>query len=232
MTRILIIQCICFLLLACDQGKNNYYPLQGGYYWRYQMHYQIMNGPDDTFYIIENMPPVKDDKGWIYEQLTMDGRSYYYRNDNAGLLLTRRSRHLDLTDDIREINRYLFQYPLEQGRQWQSETYSRVLIRIGPPQKTEFQIVAKVPVAVTIESMTDTVKVPAGVFKNCMRIKSKGKSFIDAGNYVGNTVVGIDETSWYAPGVGLIKSVRKETTTAKALDYGEIILELETFRKN
>lgn len=232
MTRTITLLFAFIIFAACSRENPDYYPLQGGLHWRYQMHYQIMNGPDDTFYIIENMSPVKDDKGWIYEQLTVDGRSYYYRKDNAGLLLTRRSRHMDRTDEILEINRYLFQYPLEKGRQWQSETYSRVLMRIGPPQKTEFQIVAKVPVAVMIESMTDTVKVPAGVFKNCMRIKSKGKSFINAGNYVGNTVVGIDETSWYAPGVGLVKSVRKETTTAKALDYGEIILQLETFRKN
>ncbi|MDX1519073.1 MAG: hypothetical protein R3318_03045, partial [Gammaproteobacteria bacterium] len=90
----------------------------------------------------------------------------------------------------------------------------------------------RVPVVATIESMRDTVKVPAGTFRNCMRIRTEGKAFVDAGNYVGNTVVGVDETSWYAPGVGLVKTVRKETTTKKALDYGEIILELEAFRKN
>ena len=232
MTRFLILFYVCILFVSCDQGDPDYFPLSAGHYWRYQMHYQIMNGPDDTFYIIENMPPALDDEGWVYEQLSMDGRSYYYRIDDEGILFTRLSRHMDLTDEVQDINRYLFQYPLEKGRQWQSESYTRVLIRIGPPQKTEFRIVTKVPVTVTIESMTDRIKVPAGVFDNCMRIKSAGKSFVDAGNYVGKTVVSINETNWYAPEVGLVKSVRKETTTAKALDYGEIILELEAFRKD
>ena len=35
---------------------------------------------------------------------------------------------------------------------------------------------------------------------------------------------------WYAPGVGLVKSVRRESTTSQALDKGEITLELEAYR--
>jgi len=222
---------LCMILLsACGREDLEYFPLEEGIYWRYRMHYEIMNGPMDTFFAIENKPEIRDDTGVLYEQVSMDGKSYFYRIDDQGLILTQRSRHGDFEDEYRDINRYLLRFPLQAGNEWQSDTWSRVLIKVGPPQKTEFRIVARVPVTVNIESMTDTIRVPAGVFRNCMRIRSTGSQFHDAGNYVGNTVVGIDETNWYAPGVGLVKSVRKETTTAKALDYGEIILELETYR--
>jgi hypothetical protein len=78
--------------------------------------------------------------------------------------------------------------------------------------------------------MTDMVKVPAGAFENCMRVVMSGNAFVDAGNYVGKTIVRVTETNWYAPGVGLVKSVREESTKHRALDKGGIILELESFR--
>ncbi len=218
------------LLVACDGGLPDYYPLQEGYHWRYRMHYQIMNGPGDTYLVIENMAPVDDATGRFFPQRTMGGKSYHYRVNDEGILLDRNVKHGDFEDEYREIGRYLLRFPLEPGQHWRSNTWSRVLIKVGPPQKTEFRIVARVPLHVEIESMNDTIRVPAGTFRNCMRIRSTGKSFVNAGNYVGNTVVGIDETNWYAPGVGLVKSVRKETTTDRALDYGEIILELEDYR--
>lgn len=218
------------VLSGCGQRDVEYFPLREGLYWRYDMHYEIMNGPMDTFFAVENKPAVQDDEGLVYEQVSMDGKSYFYRVDDQGVLLDRRSRHGDFEDEYRDISRYQLRFPLEAGTEWQTDTWSRVLIKVGPPQKTEFRIVTRVPVTATIESMTDTVRVPAGVFHNCMRINKTGKQFVDAGNYVGKTVVGINETSWYAPGVGMVKTVREETTTARSLDYGQIILELEEFR--
>ncbi|MCG8325885.1 MAG: hypothetical protein MI673_10235 [Thiotrichales bacterium] len=228
-------RCLIFILLSifvagCEDGPPDYYPLEEGYYWRYKMHYEIMNGPMDSFFALENREPVMGQQGLLYEQYTMDGKSYFYQDSAAGLLLLRQSRHLDFKDEYHETNRYLFKYPLHKGQQWRSDTWSRVLIKVGPPQKTEFRIVAQVPVSVLIESMTDTVTVPAGTFRNCMRVRTTGRAFFDAGNYVGKTVVGIDETVWYAPDIGMIKTVRRETTTSRALDYGEIILELEDYR--
>jgi hypothetical protein len=57
----------------------------------------------------------------------------------------------------------------------------------------------------------------------------QGSEFKDAGNYIGRTIVRVNETSWYAPGVGLVKSIREETTESQALDKGQLIIELELF---
>ena len=42
-------------------------------------------------------------------------------------------------------------------------------------------------------------------------------------------IVSVNETSWYAPGIGLIKMVREETTESQALDKGKMTIELEKF---
>ncbi len=219
-------------LISCGQKNADYFPLDEGLYWRYNMRYEIMNGPDKSFFVVENRSPQKNGSDWLYEQTTMAGKSYFYQKVNDGIKLVQQSRHGDFEDETTEQDRYLLKFPLEKGATWQSETFSRVLIRIGPPQKTEFRIVALVPVRVEVESTTDTVKVEAGTFENCVRIRQTGTKFHNAGNYVGKTVVGVDETAWYAPDVGLIKLVRKESTTARALDHGEIVLELEQFKQN
>ena len=63
--------------------------------------------------------------------------------------------------------------------------------------------------------MDDTVSVAAGTFRHCLRVRSRGSLF--AGKtlqqFMGINDIDIDQTEWYAPGVGLVKTVRREFTT-------------------
>jgi len=124
---------------------------------------------------------------------------------------------------------FILRYPLKVGTVWEELTLTKLLLKTGQPQKTEFKIVAEVPLSVTIEAIDDVIKVPAGTFHQCIRIKKYGSAYKNTGNYIGLTIVKVIETSWYAPGVGLVKSIREETTLRKALDWGELLIELVTF---
>jgi hypothetical protein len=115
------------------------------------------------------------------------------------------------------------------GSQWQQSTVTKLLKKTGPPQKTVFEIFAKVDLEARIESLEEIVDVPAGRFKNCMKITMSGSSFKDAGNYVGLTLVNVEQTSWYAPDVGLVKMQRIETTQSDALDKGTLLIDLADF---
>ena len=106
---------------------------------------------------------------------------------------------------------------------------TRIPKKTEPPQKTEFQIVAEVPVTSRVEATDDTINVPAGLFHGCVRIRMQGYAYKNAGNYIGVNIVSVNETSWYAPGIGLIKMVREETTESQALDKGKMTIELEKF---
>jgi hypothetical protein len=52
--------------------------------------------------------------------------------------------------------------------------------------------------SLTIESVSDEVRVPAGTFKDCLKIKQVGE------NDAGTAVMGYE---WYAPKVGIVKSM-------------------------
>ena len=218
------------LLSACGQSVSDYFPLDAGKYWRYQMTYQTMDGTFKGIYAVENLPSHKIDDQVFYVQQLLDGSFDYFQKDEKGLLLKGREKTVDLDTRYTDAMHYIFQFPLQVGTMWEDTVLSKVLIKTGPTQKTAFHIVAKVPVTAKIESMTETVTVPAGTFYNCMRVEISGNVFTDVGNYVGRTIVRLSETNWYAPGVGLIKSIRKESTKHKALDKGEIMLVLESYR--
>ncbi len=221
---------IIFIIHACDQSEgHDYFPLQEGAYWRYNMDYETMDGHWHTPFVVENFPAIIKDNKTIYVRRTLDGRNYHYEINDKGLLMSGHEITVDRKTKKHINKHYVFKFPLKVGQSWLDHSKSRVLIKTGPPQKTVFRIRANVPVKVEIESINDTIEVPAGRFKNCLRLHLTGSGFFDAGNYVGHTIVIIDETNWYAPGVGLVKSVRKESTTDKVVSHGQINLELEEF---
>ena len=220
------------LLSACSAQHDDYFPLDAGKTWVYQMHYETMDGKWTIPYVISNLSSGKDKHGdKTYLRRSLDGRVFHYQWDDAGLKMLQRSRI-----DVKSVNpqiyansEYLYQYPINVGTRWRGQTQSQTLIKTGPPWKTEFRIVTPVPVENVIESMDEAVTVIAGSFQHCMKIHQKGTIHFDAGNYVGLTEVKVDEYRWYCPGVGLVKSVRHETTTNEALDKGMMSLELERF---
>ena len=224
------IWCLC-MLPACNRSPDYYYPLSSGKYWRYVMTYHTMDGHFKGVYAVENLGHKKETSNVIYVRRLLDGSSTFLQIDDTGIRLSGQEKTTDRHTTRADLDRYILQFPLVVGKEWQDTTLARALIKTGPPQKTEFHINAQVPVTARIESLTETVAVPAGSFKDCLRVTRKGNIFTNAGNYVGLTIVNIDEIDWYAPGVGLIKSVRKEYTTSKALDQGEITLELEAYRR-
>jgi hypothetical protein len=63
--------------------------------------------------------------------------------------------------------------------------------------------------SLTIESVSDEVQVPAGTFKDCLKIKQVGD------NNAGTAVIGYE---WYAPKVGVVKSmvsIKQQTKEGK-----------------
>ena len=74
-------------------------------------------------------------------------------------------------------------FPIAQGNSWNMAT------KVANNTLT---------VTLTIESVSDEVRVPAGTFKDCLKIKQVGE------NKAGTAVMGYE---WYAPKVGVVKSM-------------------------
>jgi hypothetical protein len=86
----------------------------------------------------------------------------------------------------------------------------------------------RVPVTVryAVAATNETVTVPAGTFTNCVRINGHGSAItrVNMGQNFGH--IDVVHTDWYAPGVGLIRSERKETSDSAYLKPGSAVQEL------
>jgi len=104
-----------------------------------------------------------------------------------------------------------------------------------------------VPIKSTIESIDEVVTVPAGTFKECLKIKSVGlgeETFVEEDSdqlfpkdFLKEKIkVEVEYYNWFAPNVGLIKAIYKEKKTSSGAlditlsDFVELIMQLETFK--
>ena len=121
------------------------------------------------------------------------------------------------------------------GNSWQEMEASSLEPRISVPIKS------------TIESIDEVVTVPAGTFKECLKIKSIGfakkvfreeqTSKVPVWPPKENVKVERERYIWFAPNVGRIKLIFKEKKTSSGgaigitlSDFIEIVMQLETFK--
>lgn len=126
--------------------------------------------------------------------------------------------------------RRLIARPFQVGTEWRGTTRTRLLEKTGPPQETLFRIVQALPMHYRIAATDVVIEVPAGVYRHCLLVEGKGARHVNVGNYIGETDIHVETRDWYAPGVGLVRSERRESTTSPALDRGELVQVLERFR--
>lgn len=160
---------------------------------------------------------------------TVDGRQYFYHAGTDGVRRVGRKLHDD--EDIRAEQPSLMVLPADPrvGSRWQQPAETSVLENTGPPWETLFRITRPLTLEYRIESVTDVVRVPAGEFRDCLRVVASGELSADVGNYVGRTAISVEVTEWYAPGVGLVRSRRVERTDAKGLNYGALEMQLQSY---
>jgi hypothetical protein len=125
---------------------------------------------------------------------------------------------------------YLIKYPIKVDNSWQETETSSLEPRISVPIKS------------TIESIDEVVTVPAGTFKECLKIKSIGFAEKVFGKEQvwppqENVKVERERYIWFASNVGLIKLIFKEKKTSSGgaigitlSDFIEIVMQLETFK--
>lgn len=226
--------CFVFFILSfcvsCKEDGNTYFPLNKGLKWQYDVAMVTRDGLSNQKYIFNNLGKRKLDGKTVYLRHSMDGTVSYYSSNEEGTYYLGNIDSENLNPEFNQNKKVILPNELSPGSEWQAVTVTKLLQKTGPPQKTLFKIIAEVPIEVKVESLTDTVTVPAGTFENCLKITMSGSVYKNAGNYVGLTIVNVEQSNWYAPGVGLVKLERIETTQRKALDKGSLLVELSQFK--
>ena len=220
---------LVFISTGCSKKENSYFPLSSNLKWHYNVALTTRDGLQKQKYILQNIGTDELNGEVVYLRESLDGTILYYSISDDGIyylgnLDIRESKPKSFAD-----KNIVIPTPFTVNTEWEQITYTKLLKKTGPPQRTEFKIIAEVPLEIKIESLEDTVIVPAGQFNKCMRIKMIGSAYKDAGNYVGLTLVNVEQTNWYSSGVGLVKMERIETTQSDALDKGTLLIELTEF---
>jgi hypothetical protein len=219
---------LVFFLTACTEKTQSYYPFDVGYRWEYKAILTTMDSTANQKYIFQNYPEKIINEQKVFVQKSLTGSEYIYRDDESGVYQLGFIAGHDVDQTFISDKHYLFQKPLHVGKEWRDIITTRALANGGPRGVV---IVEDVPVKVVLEAVDDKVKVAAGSFKNCLRIVQSGEITIPVGKYqyIQKTKITVKNTAWYAPGVGLVKSIRIEDTESRLLDHGEYQVELASF---
>jgi len=223
--------CVTLLgvLAACEGANPSYFPLDDGRYWQYQIEKTTMDGAVTQKYLLQTIAVQTINDLRVSGQRTVDGNIYFYQTDANGV---RRIGHqVDGGAEIEAQDPALIVLPNDPkiGSQWTQLTHTKVLENSGPPWETLFRIIEPVQMDYKISSTNDTINVPAGEFRGCLKVSGFGSVNVDVGNYIGRMQISVEITQWYAPSVGLVRSHRVESTDASALTGGSLMMELESY---
>ena len=145
--------------------------------------------------------PIKDET--VEKKISIQ----FIADENDGIVVFARQTQ-DMTEpEIRNPVTYIVKKPCQVGSSWEHVIHTSLLT-----QKTT------IPGKAFIHSINDTVLVPAGEYKNCLRLVTFGTL-----NTPNKKKIEVEAHEWYAPEIGWIKSIVKEKSNDSGLGFGGTI---------
>jgi hypothetical protein len=187
-----------------------YYPLKPGLTWTYN----VSSDKSETRKIVVTNLPAKEINGISVTPRKWDksGLVSYslMATDNMGIYRYAEQKDEDAEPVPIKPKSYSLRDPVATGTTWE------ITSKMGEAELT---------VNLTIDSIIETVTVPAGTFKDCAKIKHKGGSQKEDAGF------SLEAYEWYAPEVGLVKSIVTITRIEKKAKIAEhLTYQLESFQ--
>ncbi|MCQ8896637.1 hypothetical protein NQT62_09355 [Limnobacter humi] len=213
-------------LSACQPSAGHYFPLDAGHEWHYRLDYKLADGERQQRLSIRTLGTTEvrmvggqDVKASV--RRTSDGTDYYIQDTDDGV--------------YRVAKRLVVQYQgvtdpkprlvlpkgknLRKGYSWTVESQP-MAIHWVPPFNEANGSLKPFDLVYTVAALDETVDTPAGRFEHCIKLEGEGKVTIYADASIGYQEVFISHEEWYAPGVGLVKLLRKEPLSASTIIKG------------
>ncbi len=220
-----------WLFALFGHDAHSYFPLSSGWSWYYRLD---VNSDDGRHVVLKdaviNLDPVMVQAGPAVPRQTATGNLYFYAQSDDGV--QRLAYELKgETGLIEPPVQWLFKLPVDSDQTWQIQTQPFLLIGRTPPL-IGMRPEEDVTLTMRAVSTKERVRTPAGFYENCLRIHGTGSFLFVGDSRVPPIHVGVEQTDWYAPGVGLVKSVRRESSDS--LSFGSVTVSrtLEGFTKN
>ena len=184
-----------------DELSESYFPLKEGMRWEYNV---ISDQGATKKLLITNLAPREVSGTKVTPRKWELGGATFIelmKKDETGVYRYAEQKGEQAPPSLITPMECHLKFPIAEGSSWNMAT------KLGN---------STVNVSLTIESLSDEVKVPAGTFKDCVKIKQVGE------NDAGTSVMGYE---WYAPKVGVVKSLvtikqkSKEGTKSETRTY-------------
>ncbi|MCY4337455.1 MAG: hypothetical protein OXD47_01495 [Gammaproteobacteria bacterium] len=199
--------CWCGILSAvipaCAPPDTSYFPVTPGYEWRYDISRKTpeIRRAITQKAVVRNLPATTVDGVAYYPQLHANRKTYYFTRTEDGI-----SRRTPGAEEARQV----IAEPLQVGTEWSAP--SRLyLFDLPKKQVVNWRALSRaMTLDYTITSLDERLDVPAGRFTGCLRIDAVGFLYLPRRLMLGIRIIKVEQTQWYAPGVGLVKMTRKE----------------------
>lgn len=200
---------------ACGvESAENYYPLKEGMTWVYSI---TSDKPGVQKITVTNLAR-RELRGKTVTPRKWGiggGIKYYFiAMDDNGVYRYAEQKGETGEPQIITPKVYYLKNPVDNGTTWDIAT------KMGEDD---------LKVNITVESIRETVQVPAGTYKDCVKLKHEGEVQPKEG---GNGGLSLTAYEWYAPGVGLVKSMFTIKRVAKGKTGGKesTTHQLESFK--
>lgn len=199
----------CSGKLDNDDPSGGLFPMQVGRQWSYQL---VSEMRDDLLSerLTITLDRVVELDGWeTWVRRNSSGIEYYLRRDSQGIRRVATRTDLQEQPELDAKPRYVLKTPLRVGESWDALT-APYLLRRSNEQPRDLVQTHQAMMTYKLESLNESVEVPAGSFKACALVRGEAvlKLFTDPNS--GFNDVPLISREWYCPGVGLVKFEREE----------------------
>ncbi len=161
-------------------------------------------------------------------RLFEDGKIIYYADDKTGI---REAAFREPGSDVTPAasGQYILKYPLQPGAHWRAPGRTILLTQ-------KFLYSKALPVTIGLDldytvANPESVQVPAGHYSSCLKVTAVGHTSVTTIDNQSTLDVAVEIAEWYAPGVGLVKSIRSEKAGEERSGNAKLVTELDYFGK-
>lgn len=223
---------LCALLLwACGEiaPETSYFPLSKGHHWQYTVDVVTSQGRSTQKYYLRNLGEREVRGRRVWARADLQGREWYYEQNRDGVYYLGASEPSGRTPTGGSHRQRIFPARPALDMEWEETTRTRLLEQAAARGGDAPRRAVEVPVSSKVIALDETVRVPAGTFRHCLKLRRTGSTFENVGKRVGAVLLTVNESAWYARGVGLVRLERTEEAHSALLPAVRLTLELASF---
>lgn len=230
--RRLSILCCLSLLQACDKpATDDYFPLNQGLRWEYQLTIEHPERLETKALSIESAGETTFKNQTVSIRQTSDGTDYYLARQADGIYRVAKRTLVESKPQPDAIPRMVLPLPIAQakGKTWSAISQPYLIERVFEGMDVMTADSLQFPMTYSVLSLDETVELPAGKFSHCVLVEGQTDLSLYADARTGHSIVPITTREWYAPGVGLVKLEREEPLNTEVYKGGKMVMELLQF---